>query len=444
MHVIATAGHVDHGKSTLVRALTGMEPDRWAEEQRRGMTIDLGYAWMSLPDGSQLAFVDVPGHHRFITNMLAGVGPVPAVLLVVAADEGWCRQTTEHLAALNALGVRHGLLAVTRSDLGDADLAIEEARDHLAGSSLAAIDAIAVSPITGEGIAELYTALAQLAVALPPPAPAPTRLWIDRVFSIRGAGTIVTGTLGKWRDCGRRRAAGYSVQRARPGSGPGVPDESVESASAVARVAVNLRGVKPDALKRGDALVAAGRWAEVRSIDVRLLGATERLPSQLMLHAGSAAVPVRVRELGGDHARLTLSSPLPLHVGERALVRNPGTQHVAAGLIILDTDPPSLARRGAVPARARELEAMSGIPDASAEVTRRGVVRRSDLLAAGVLAGPDEVPPTSVSAGDWLIDERRLATWARSLGAAVDTWASSHPTKPGMPRAAAVPPACTA
>ena len=119
MQVIATAGHVDHGKSTLVRALTGMEPDRWAEERRRGMTIDLGYAWTTLASGREIAFVDVPGHERFATNMLAGVGPVPAVLLVIAADEGWAAQTAEHVRALDMLGVRHGLVAVTRSDLAD-------------------------------------------------------------------------------------------------------------------------------------------------------------------------------------------------------------------------------------------------------------------------------------------------------------------------------------
>lgn len=199
MHVVATAGHVDHGKSTLVRALTGMEPDRWAEERRRGMTIDLGYAWMRLDDGTRIAFVDVPGHERFITNMLAGIGPVPAVLLVVAADEGWCRQTAEHLAALDALGVRHGVLAVTRSDLGDADLAIGEARDYLADSSLADIEAVAVSPVTGCGLDELRAALLRMTGQLHQPESPATRLWVDRVFSIQGAGTVVTGTLASGR-----------------------------------------------------------------------------------------------------------------------------------------------------------------------------------------------------------------------------------------------------
>ena len=144
MHVLATAGHVDHGKSTLVRALTGMEPDRYAEERRRGMTIDLGFAWTDLPSGP-VAFVDVPGHERFVTTMLAGVGPVPAVLLVVAADEGWMPQTGEHVDALVALGVRRGLLVVTRSDLMEPELAVEEAHERLADTPLSGIVAKAVT-----------------------------------------------------------------------------------------------------------------------------------------------------------------------------------------------------------------------------------------------------------------------------------------------------------
>src|SRR5262252_4737835 len=155
MHVIATAGHVDHGKSALLRALTGMEPDRWAEERRRGLTIDLGYAWMRLPSGESLAFVDVPGHARFVTNMLAGVGPVPAVLFVVAADGGWMPQSAEHLAAVDALGISHGLLAVTRCDLADPGPAMAQAAARIGRSSLGAIPAVAVSAVTGTGLPEL-------------------------------------------------------------------------------------------------------------------------------------------------------------------------------------------------------------------------------------------------------------------------------------------------
>src|SRR4051794_38306638 len=196
MHVVATAGHVDHGKSTLVRALTGMEPDRWAEERRRGMTIDLGFAWTTLASGATLAFVDVPGHERFVPTMLAGVGPVPAAMIVVAADEGWMPQSAEHLAALDALGVRHGLLVVSRADLADPRPVLRRAAEEIAGTSLGAVEAVAVSAVTGVGLDELRGALGRLVGGLPAPAGGPVRLWIDRAFTIKGAGTVVTGTLG--------------------------------------------------------------------------------------------------------------------------------------------------------------------------------------------------------------------------------------------------------
>jgi len=196
MHVVVTAGHVDHGKSALIRALTGMEPDRWAEERRRGMTIDLGFGWLTLPSGDQLAFVDVPGHERFVTNMLAGAGPVPAVLFVVAADEGWMPQSAEHLAVVSALGIKRGLLAVTKSDLADPAAAMEDARARIARTSLGEIPAVAVSSVTGTGIPDLLTALHGLCHDLPEPDPgAPVRIWVDRSFSMTGSGTIATGTL---------------------------------------------------------------------------------------------------------------------------------------------------------------------------------------------------------------------------------------------------------
>src|ERR1700722_4216568 len=179
MQVIATAGHVDHGKSALVRALTGMEPDRWAEEQRRGLTIDLGFAWCGLPGGQRGAFVDVPRHERFVPNMLAGVGPVPAVLFVVAADGGWMPQSAEHLAAIDAMGIRYGLLAVTRADLADPGPAMREALDRISGTSLGTVEAVAVSAVTGDGLPELRAALARLVAALPVADPAaPVRLWV--------------------------------------------------------------------------------------------------------------------------------------------------------------------------------------------------------------------------------------------------------------------------
>src|SRR5215469_9774564 len=159
MHVVVTAGHVDHGKSALIRTMTGMEPDRWAEERRRGMTIDLGFAWLTMPSGEQLAFVDVPGHERFVTNMLAGAGPVPAVLFVVAADEGWMPQSAEHLAVVSALGIKRGVLAVTKSDLADPAAATADAQARIARSSLGEVTAIAVSSATGAGVPALLSAL---------------------------------------------------------------------------------------------------------------------------------------------------------------------------------------------------------------------------------------------------------------------------------------------
>src|SRR5258707_9442363 len=173
MQVIATAGHVDHGKSALVRALTGMEPDRWAEERRRGLTIDLGFAWTKLPGGERVAFVDGPGHERFVPNLLAGLGRWPAVLFVVGADGGWMPQSAEPLAAIDAVGIRHGLLAVTRSDLADPGPATRQALDRISRTSLGAVPAVAVSAVTGAGLPDLRGALERLRAPPPRPHPAP-------------------------------------------------------------------------------------------------------------------------------------------------------------------------------------------------------------------------------------------------------------------------------
>ena len=186
MYVVATAGHVDHGKSTLVRALTEMDPDRWEEEKRRGLTIDLGFAWTTLPSGADVAFVDVPGHEKFLGNMLAGVGPAPVVLFVVATDEGWQAQSTDHRDALRALGVEHGIIALTRSDRATVDRTAE-IRTQLADTPLADAPIIPVSAPTGDGIAALRQALDEVLAAAPvPDAQAPVRLWVDRAFSVKG------------------------------------------------------------------------------------------------------------------------------------------------------------------------------------------------------------------------------------------------------------------
>lgn len=442
MRVVATAGHVDHGKSTLVRALTGMEPDRWAEERRRGMTIDLGFAWTTLPgDDEPVAFVDVPGHERFVTQMLAGVGPVPATMFVVAADSGWMPQSTEHLDALDALGVRDGLLVVTRSDLADPELARDEALEHLAESSLGRLPAVCVSGATGDGLPELRAALSRLVGGLPAPdLDADVRLWVDRAFTVRGAGTVVTGTLG----AGTIRVGDELALGSRTVSVRGLQalGESVDPVQAVARVALNLRGVGLDEVGRGDALTTPGKWLRGDVVDVRVgpprgSDVAVDLPQQVMLHVGSAAVAARVRPLSSEPGaermvRLTLREPLPLRPGDHALLRDPGAHRVLGGVTVLDVRPPALRRRGAARARAGELAATDGTPDALGELARRRWMPRDELVALGASV-PDDVP----SAGGWLVDPGWLPTLASRLVAAVAAHAEAQPLDAGLPAKAA-------
>ncbi|MDP5310193.1 selenocysteine-specific translation elongation factor [Streptomyces poriferorum] len=434
MRVIATAGHVDHGKSTLIHALTGTHPDRLAEERRRGLTIDLGFAWTDLPSGERLAFVDVPGHERFVPTMLAGVGPVPAVLFVVAADEGWKPQSAEHLAAVNALGVRHGLLVITRCDMADPGPATAQAQDRIRSSTLGSVEAVAVSARTGAGIAELRAALDRLVARLPDgDAESMVRLWIDRSFTVRGSGLVVTGTLG----AGRIRRGDVLVT-ARSGSpvrvrGLQALGEETALVRATARVAVNLRGLEKESTGRGDALLTPGSFLPCLSCDVRVHGGTPatELPRTAVAHIGSAAVPVRVRSLGPDLVRLTLPEPLPLRIGDRAVLRDPGLRRVLAGLTVLDPQPPELRRRGAAARRAAELGDAHGVPAEAAELRRRLLVRRGQLTAMGVAVH------TAPVVGDWLADPAHWTTLRARLAELVAAYLSERPTEDGIPVEAA-------
>lgn len=433
MHVLATAGHVDHGKSTLVRALTGMEPDRLAEEQRRGLTVDLGYAWTTLPNGEDVAFVDVPGHQRFIANMLAGIGPVPAVLFVVAADEGWAAQSNDHLAALDALHVEHGLLVITRSDRADPDAALADGQRRLARSSLGRVDTVSVSATTGAGLDRLRSALQDLVASLPQPrSDSPVRFWIDRSFTIRGAGTVVTGTLsagaitqGDHLALGDRDVTVRGIQ---------VDGRRADHVRAVSRVALNLRGTSADAVRRGDVLLTPREFLTTPLVDVRITGGdtdTPRIvPRELVLHVGTAAVPVAVRNLGPDLARLRLERPLPLRAGDRGVLRDPGQQSVTGGIEVLDADPPAFSRRGDPRRRGMELSAAGAVPDVTLEVARRGAVPREHLRRLGfdTTLLPD-------SAG-WLVSNEQRDTWLAGLVEAVDDWAARHPLEPAIPHEA--------
>ncbi len=379
-----------------------------------------------------VAFVDVPGHERYVANMLAGVGPAPAILFVVAADEGWRAQSEEHLAAIDALGVRHGLLAVTRSDLADPAPAIEAASARIARTSLGQVEAIAVSSVTGAGLNELRAAIGRLIRRLAPPDPAAdVRLWIDRSFTITGHGTVVTGTL----TAGTIRVGdelltmpGQRLLRVRGLQALGTQRTEV---TAYARVAVNLRGADPGEVRRGSTLVTPGRWLGTRQADVRLArldsSSATALPSMAMLHIGTAAIDVRVRKLGGDTVRLGLSAPLPLRIGDTAALRDPGRQLIVAGVTLLDVRPPSLRGRGAARERAAELDRLPDRADTASELRRRKLVRARDLAAMG--AAP-QAPPV---AGDWLADPG----WWRELGgrlaSLVEAHAASHPLDPGLP-----------
>lgn len=436
MRVLATAGHVDHGKSALARALTGMEPDRFEEERRRGLTLDLGFVWTRLdpPDGEHLALVDVPGHERFVATMLAGVGPVPAVLFVVAADQGWQEQSQEHLEILDALGVRHAVLAVTRSDLADPEPVRADAVARLAATSLGTVPSVAVSAVTGEGLDQLRKELARLADALPvPPADADVRLWLDRAFTVRGHGTVVTGTLaaGTLR-VGDRLTTGDGTTALRVRGLQSLREDRA-AVRGVARVAVNVHGASDAALGRGRVLWTPDRWLLTGTFDVRVTGTpVGDLPRETTLHLGTAAVPVTVRPLGADTARLTAARGLPLRIGDRAVLREPGARRRApCGVTVLDVRPPDLTRRGAARARAAELAGLTGHPDGTAELRRRRLVRRTELEAMGAAA------PAVPVAGDWLADPQHWAALRDRLGAEVRRYAADHPLDPGLPTEAA-------
>ena len=404
MHVVATAGHVDHGKSSLVRALTGMEPDRWAEERRRGMTIDLGFAWATLSSGDVVAFVDVPGHERFVTNMLAGVGSVPAVLLVVAADEGWMPQTDEHVGALDAMGVDDGLLVVTKADLADPRPVIDDVRRRLAGTAMSSLEPVSVSTTTGAGVDDVRDALLRLVQRLPSPAvDAPVRLWVDRAFTIAGAGTVVTGTLAGGAVAVGDRLSIDGTETTVVVRGLQSRGEEHASVPATARGALNLRGVDRHDVPRGTALVTPGRWLPATDVDAIVDGEVGRT---IVTHLGSAAVPTRVRRLGERAVRLHFDRALPLHVGDRLLLRDPSRRSVI-GATVADPAPAAVRRRGDGAALAAALH----IPATSAEeVRRRGVVDAAWLVAAGLTDDPG-----AVRVDGWWIDRQRWGQWQDAL-----------------------------
>ncbi|HEV7535121.1 MAG TPA: selenocysteine-specific translation elongation factor, partial [Acidimicrobiia bacterium] len=363
MRVVATAGHVDHGKSSLVLALTGTDPDRWPEEKTRGLTIDLGFAFTTLPSGQELGFVDVPGHVRFLKNMLAGVGAVEAAVLVVAATEGWMPQSEEHLRILDLLGISHGLAVITKADLVDDDL-LELARLEVderlaAAASFSPTEVLAVDSRSGRGLPELRVALDAMLAAAPLAADrARPRLWIDRVFAAKGAGTVVTGTMAGGTlplDAevlllpGKKRARVRHIES---------HHEELAEAGPGRRVALNLAGIDHTELARGSALVLPDQWAVTAVVDAALtaLPSVDLRQGTYKAYIGSGEHDVRLRLIpssrsasGGEriYGRLRLDVPLPLQPGDRIVLRDSGSQMTVGGAEVLDVAPVGRARLAA-------------------------------------------------------------------------------------------------
>lgn len=417
MHVVATAGHVDHGKSTLVRTLTGIDPDRLAEERERGLTIDLGFAWATLPSGRGVAFVDVPGHVRFLGNMLAGVSAVDACLFVVAATEGWKPQSEEHLRILELLGARHGLIALTKVDLVDddhAELAGMDVADRVAGTFLEGAEVVPVDAISSRGVEDLRAALDRLLAATPTAADRNRpRLWVDRSFAAKGSGTVVTGTL-----TGGALRTDDELLIAPPGAEVRVRalqshQTSVDVIGPGRRVAANLVGIAHTHVGRGQALVRPGQWHATRVVDATLtvLAALDHEVSRRgahVAHIGSGEHSVRLRVLGPSAlepgqtgaVRLHLPVDLPLVAGDRYVLRESGRGETVGGGEVLDVSP--------------VLPASKARPDRSIDriVAERGWV---DVAELERFTGERR---TAV-VGTWIVDPAALAAAVVELGEAV-------------------------
>ena len=415
MRVVATAGHVDHGKSSLVQALTGTNPDRWDEERRRGLTIDLGFAHTDLPGGEAVSFVDVPGHVRFLRNMLAGVGGVDACMFVVSASEGWKPQSEEHLRILQLVGLAHGLIALTKIDAVDAEwAALQEmdVRDHVAGTFLADAPIVGVSATTGAGLDELRAALSALMATTPASVDrGRPRLWIDRVFAAKGSGTVVTGTLtgGSVRVDDQLSAGGHPV-RVRGIQSHGLRHDVIGPGN---RVALNLVGVDHSELARGDVVVRPAQWRPSRRVDATLdvLPALTHQVSRrgaFMAYIGSGEFPVRVRVLGHESiapggtglVRLHLAAPLPLVMGDRFVLRESGRDETVGGGEMLDVAP--------------VLPASKARPDHDIDrvVAEHGWVTADELEA---LTGHRRV----ATLGEWVVHPQALAAAEQQVRGAV-------------------------
>jgi len=459
--VVGTAGHIDHGKTSLVKALTGTDTDRLPEEKARGITIDLGFAFLEEPDGLTIEIVDVPGHERFVKNMLAGVGGIDLAMLVVAADEGVMPQTREHLAICSLLHIRTGLVVLTKTDMVDEDwigLVRDDVASLVRGTFLEGAPVVAVSAKTGAGLDELRATLRRLAEAVPARGTDQLpRLPIDRVFTIKGFGTVVTGTLAAGALGADDRVEVFPRGLVAKVRGLQAHGHAVERAVAGQRTAINLQGLERAAVERGDVIGLAGTLSATTLVDVvleMLTDAPRALESRdrVRLHAGTTEVMARALLLDGAElepgqrgfARLRLEAPLVALAGDRFVIRSYSPIVTIGGGTLLDTDPPRLKR----PARLAHLKVLeSGTPEAVVEEHVRGAgvagIRLPALVARVPFgpAGTRQLLDALASAGrvalvdrDWSLHADAVGRLRRLITDALERFHQAQPLRGGMSR----------
>jgi selenocysteine-specific elongation factor len=450
---VGTAGHIDHGKTALVKALTGIDADRLEEEKRRGITIDLGFAHLQLTPGVRLGFVDVPGHERFIKNMLAGVGGIDVVLFVIAADESIKPQTREHFDICRLLGIARGVIALTKSDLVDAEilgLVRLEVEEMVQGSFLEGAAMVPVSSVTGAGLAELRRELERAAEAVPEKSSiGHFRLPIDRVFSVKGFGTVATGTLISGSVAKEQTVQVYPRERLLRVRGVEVHDEPAQRAVAGQRTAVNLADIEPADLARGDVLSEPGRFRAVTRVDCRLQLLASAKPlkhrAPVHFHAGTAEIEAEVRLLDGatvlqpgsaGYARLVLKQSSLLLPGDRFIIRSFSPVITIGGGVVVDL-PSSLRTTGAaerlvmlaksddagrIALLVRESEFGAGIKE---------LVARTGWTEAKVAAAASRASFLAL-ADSWYVDEDWFRAARRKLVAAVRAFHRENPLAAGI------------
>jgi len=462
MFVLGTAGHVDHGKSVLVQALTGIDPDRLREEKERGMTIDLGFAWLRLPGGQEVGIVDVPGHERFVKNMLAGVGGIDLALLVVAANEGVMPQTREHLAILELLGVRQGIVVITKNDLVDQDLlslVTLEIEELIRPTTLSEAPIISVSAATGEGLQDLIATIERLVSSTEPRKDTGRpRLPIDRVFTIAGSGTVVTGTL-----IDGSLSVGQEVEIVPPGLKSRIRGlqrhrTRIDTALPGSRVAANLVSVATSQLQRGDVLTKPGWLAPTLMITAKFrllpyLHRPLRHNAAVSFHTGASEVMARVRLLEKEElkpgeatwAQLTLAHPVAVIKGDRFIIRSP-KDTLGGGYIV---DPHAARQHRFRPAIIQSLEArdkgtaqeaLVATLEAKQPLELRALLAQCGLPASEAQSAIEhlikEESMVRIGAGEHglLFTKSGWERWAQKAVAMVQAYHRKFPARPGMPK----------